>query len=112
MNRTIETTKKVQLGLEGKVLQLNEITPKLTFHYKCGSSKCEFPMPTLKESSELKAVGIKATSEVIVETIDHNQQLFTSRECGGYILQAGGNSLVLLQKDSVIPNDETIFRFH
>lgn len=90
---------------------MTEIPSKLIFHYKCDSNKCEFPITTLKESIELKSSGTKETAEVIMHTIDAHQQLFTSRQCGGYIFQAAGKSLVFIQNDSVVPNDETRFGF-
>ena len=91
--------------------EMTEIPSKLIFHYKCDSNKCEFPIMTLKESIELKSSGTKETAEVIMHTIDAHQQLFTARQCGGYIFQAAGKSLVLIQNDSVVPNDETRFGF-
>jgi len=91
--------------------EIKEIPTKLVFHYKCNSNRCEFPMTALKESMHLKSCGIKETTEVIVHTIDSNQQLFTARQCGGYIFQAAGKSLFLIQNDSVVPNDETCFGF-
>ena len=89
--------------------EIAEIPSKLIFHYKCDSIKCEFPMTALKESVDLKSIGIKETAEVIVHTVESNQQLFTARQCGGYIFQAAGKSLFLIQNNSVVPNDETRF---
>ena len=96
-------------SVKGK--EMKEISKDLIFHYKCDSDRCNFPLTALKESSHLKRSGIKQTAEVIVDTIDSNQQLFVSKECGGYIFQAVGKSMVLIQNDSVIPNDETCFGF-
>lgn len=91
--------------------EVAEISSKLIFHYKCDSNKCEFPITALRDSAELKSIGIKETTDIIVSTIDAHQQLFTARQCGGYILQAAGKSMVLVQNDSVVPNDETRFGF-
>ena len=90
--------------------EMTDIPTKLIFNYKCDSNKCEFPITALRESVELKSIGIKETAEVIVHTIDAHQQLFTARQCGGYIFQTAG-SLVLIQNDSVVPSDETRFGF-
>lgn len=138
MNGSFESHKKVNFGVDGKQeLQLEEvdimtvvdssfvypsfksvkdkemteIPTKLIFNYKCDSNKCEFPITALRESVELKSIGIKETAEVIVHTIDAHQQLFTARQCGGYIFQAAGKSIVLIQNDSVVPSDETRFGF-
>lgn len=88
--------------------EMTEIPTNLILNYKCESKKCEFPINTLRESVELKSIGIKETIEVIARTIDSHQQLFTAQQCGGYIFRAGGKS-VLMQNDSVVPSDETCF---
>lgn len=95
-------------SVKGK--EMVEIPTKLIFNYKFDSNKCEFPITAFRESAELKSIGIKETAEVIVRTIDA-QQLFTARQRGGYIFQAAGKSLVLIQNDSVVPSDETRFGF-
>lgn len=94
-----------------KEKEIKEISSRLIFHYKCDSSNCEFPITALKESVDLKSTGTKETAEVIVNAIDAHQQLFTARQCGGYIFQAAGKSLILLQNDSVAPSDDTRFGF-
>lgn len=88
--------------------EMTEIPTKLIFNYKCESKKCEFPINALRESVELKSIGVKETIEVIARTIDSHQQLFTAQQCGGYIFRVGGKS-VLMQNDSVVPSDETCF---
>ena len=94
-----------------KEKEVKEIPSKMVFHYKCDSAKCEFPIATLKESTELRSLGIKQTAEIVVDTINSNQQLFTARNCGGYIFQAAGKSLIIIQNGSIEPNDDTRFGF-
>mmetsp|Transcript_15667 Transcript_15667/g.21495 ORF Transcript_15667/g.21495 Transcript_15667/m.21495 type:complete len:203 (+) Transcript_15667:64-672(+) len=97
-------------SIKGK--ELKEVSEKLTFYYKCDSSTCKFPMTELMQSVELKALGIRNITHLLVNTISENQDLFTARQCGGYIFQANGHSEVLIKNQSIVdPRDETRFAF-
>lgn len=91
--------------------ELAEVPLKSIFHYKCDSNKCNFPLDKIRDDPDLKAFGIRDTADIIATTIESNQQLFTARLCGGYILQAAGKPLALIKNDSVDPVDDTRFGF-
>jgi hypothetical protein len=64
----------------------------ITFEYSCDSKKCNLgPVLTeMAKSADLKRIGIKEMSLTVVRTIDENQELFTTRSVGGYVLQSMG----------------------
>jgi hypothetical protein len=95
-----------------KEKELKEVPEKLTFYYKCDSSTCQFPMTELMQSVDLKGLGIRDTTHLLVNTISENQDLFTVRQCAGYIFQANGHSKVLIKNHSIVNlQDETRFAF-
>lgn len=95
-----------------KEKELKEIPEKLTFYYKCDSSTCKFPMTELMQSVGLKGLGIRDTAHLLVNTISENQDLFTARQCAGYIFQANGHSEVMIRNQSVVDlQDDTRFAF-
>ena len=47
-------------------------------------------MAELMESIELKRLGIKDTTHLLVNTTSENQELFKARQCAVYIFQAHG----------------------
>jgi hypothetical protein len=95
-----------------KEKELKLVPEKLTFYYKCDSSTCKFPMTELMQSVELKGLGIRDTTHLLVNTISENQDLFTARQCAGYIFQANGHSVVLIKNQAVVDlQDDTRFAF-
>lgn len=77
--------------------------------YKCDSEKCNFDtcLSQMRESAELKARGLKNTSIIVTEVIKNNQELFTTKEVGGFVLQAGGNGQLFIQNDTFAASDTT-----
>lgn len=64
------------------------------------------------QSVELKGLGVKDTTQLLVNTISENQDLFTARQCAGYVLQANGRSEVLIRNQSVVDlHDDSRFGF-
>mmetsp|Transcript_7252 Transcript_7252/g.10789 ORF Transcript_7252/g.10789 Transcript_7252/m.10789 type:complete len:187 (-) Transcript_7252:31-591(-) len=81
-------------------LKDNEIKQcDLVFNYKCDSDKCNFDtcLAQMRDSAELKARGLKDTSVIVAETVKDNQQLFTAKEVGGFVLQSTGNSQLFIR---------------
>ena len=91
--------------------ELKEVPEKLTFTYKCDTNNCEFPLAALRQSVELKASGVRDTADIIMTTINSRPDLFTSRECGGYIFQTAEKTVVVIKNDSVPATDDTRFGF-
>ena len=88
---------------------------KLSYH--CQSNKCDFSdaLKSIANGScagQLKGLGVKELSELIVETIDQNPQIFPSSGHGfkSYILQAQatGRSFLLLENKSNGKKEETL----
>ena len=95
-----------------KEKELKEVPGKGTFYYKCDSTTCLFPLTELMQSVELKGLGIRDTTHLLVKTISENQDLFTARQCAGYIFQANGHLEVLIKNQSVVNlQDDTRFAF-
>lgn len=82
---------------------------EIKFTYKCDSKTCLFAdvIKSIQQSAILNQKGVKETSEAIIDTIEKNQSLFTTREVGGYVLQAMGNPLLFLENGSIQRSPET-----
>jgi hypothetical protein len=81
----------------------------LVFSYMMDAELCNFDncLTQVKQSAELKALGLKDTVEIVVNVLKGEQELFTVREVGGFILQATGTSRIFIKNSSVIPGDRT-----
>lgn len=77
--------------------------------YSCIDGKCDFTsaIKTITESNELKGLGVKQLSEIIVQTIDQNPDIFPSSTAGGYVLQSTGRSFLLLENKTEGVKDQS-----
>eukprot|EP00164_Ancoracysta_twista_P007051 GFYU01009934.1.p1 GENE.GFYU01009934.1~~GFYU01009934.1.p1 ORF type:complete len:141 (+),score=18.68 GFYU01009934.1:91-513(+) len=80
-----------------------KVDPKLSMTYKCDSQKCNLGgvLTQVRESVELKSMGIKQIAEVTVEALDANQQRFCVKESAGYIIQTAGRPCLVLRNEGV-----------
>ena len=67
--------------------------------YDCTDEKCNFSrvLASIIKSDELKGLGTKQLSEMIVKTIDENPGIFPSVTLGGYIFQATGRTFLFVE---------------
>lgn len=89
---------------------IKDVSPLRTFKYTCNSLECTFPMKALAESAELRAIGMRDITSTVVKTISDHQQLFTVKQCGGFVLQEG-KAFVVIKNASVDAEDDTVFGF-
>jgi len=70
--------------------------------YSCQGEICNFndAINEVVKSGELKGLGVKQLTEVIVRTISDNPDVFPSSDLGGYVFQSTGRSYFLLQNKS------------
>ena len=93
--------------------QLKECSVR--FEYKCTEDACNFDscLTAARQSAELKSRGLKDTTVIVLEALKNNQELFTVKEVGGFVLQASGKGQVAITNTSsaTIPPDDTRYGF-
>jgi hypothetical protein len=92
-------------SMEGKEIKSCDVK----FSYQCDSDKCHFAnaIALIQKNGVLNRKGVKETVEVVVDTINENQNLFTASEVGGYVIQSMGNPFLFLENASVKRTDDT-----
>ena len=67
--------------------------------YTCVDGKCNFEesLGEIMDSAELKGLGVKDITHVVVTAVSENPNVFPSSQLGGYILQTAGRSNVFLE---------------
>lgn len=85
----------------------------LMYEYRCDEISCNFDkcLPLIRESSELKSKGLRDITVIVVQALSQNQQLFTVKEVGGFVLQATGKGQVLVKNVSGLDNPERRYGF-
>ena len=70
----------------------------IKFEYNCTEDGCNFDncLTAVRQSAELKSRGLKDTTAIVIEALKNNQELFTVKEVGGFILQASGKGQVAI----------------
>lgn len=82
--------------------------------YECNEESCKFAdaIKKISNKADLNRLGVRSTTELIVQQIERDQTLFTARDVGGFVFQSTGNPYLFLKnKDVSIENDETILGF-
>ena len=77
--------------------------------YKCSADKCHFgdALKCIQRSAGLNQKGVKETAEIVVNVIDQNQNLFTTHEVGGFVIQSMGIPFLFLENGTVTRSENT-----
>ena len=88
-----------------KSMKDKELKPSsnlLSFKYKCDDVKCGIAaaLIQIKANQDLKRLGVKEISEVVVDTIERYPGRFLPAKVGGYVLQSMGIPFLYLERDN------------
>jgi hypothetical protein len=85
--------------LDKEIKQAREV---MHLTYKCDNLSCSFDsaLASVRESSELKGLGVKDVTEAALATIASNQELFPVRELDGFVIQTTGKPFLYVENTS------------
>ena len=98
---------------EKSVIDKEVKASQVKLSYTCIDSKCKFEesLAKIMDSAELKGLGVKDLTHVVVTSVSENPNVFPSSQLGGYILQSTGRSYMFLENCTPGIKDGTSLRY-